>query len=146
MGVLPHFAGTAVMKIAPFAFFAAAFDFRQFPRIESAKRANIPILVFTLGLASSAALWAIGVIGFGAYETNKKPQQEQISLSPVIEAYGPNRVYRTCRGLFYDGKLDAKEFMLLCQKDAQKERERKDAELSTPAKPQTLPWAADASR
>src|SRR5262245_16521705 len=114
------------MKIAPFAFFSAAFDFRQFPRIESAKRAKIPILVFTLlGVASGAALWAIGVIGFGAYETNKKPQQEQISLSPVIEAYGRNKVYRTCRGLFYDGKLDAKEFMLLCQKDAQKEREGK---------------------
>jgi hypothetical protein len=101
------------------------------------------ILAFTLlGVVTSAALWIIGVIGFAAYETNRKPHQNQISL-PVMEAYGANKVYRSCRGLFYDGKLDAKEFMLFCMKDAQKEREGKEAS----AKPLNAPaLRADASR
>ena len=113
------------------------------------------ILEFALlGVVVSAAT---GAIGFAAYEI-RKPHQEQTSRSVKLEVQGANKVYRSCRGLFDDGKLDAKEFMFLCIKDAQKERERKEAELtnlrSTPAKPQAsakspmlvTPRTADASR
>src|SRR5262245_24150863 len=109
--------------------------------------------ILALTLLGVAASTAIGVIGLTAYETMK-----QTSPSTKIEISGANKVYRSCRGLFDDGKLDAKEFMFLCIKDAQKERERKEAELtnlrSTPAKPQAstksptpvTPRTADASR
>ena len=110
------------------------------------------ILEFALlGVVVSAAT---GAIGFAAYEI-RKPHQEQTSRSVKLEVQGANKVYRSCRGLFDDGKLDAKEFMFLCMKDAaQKERERKEAELadlrSAPAKPpasaKSPPRSADASR
>ena len=98
------------------------------------------LTVTLLGVVASAA---IGVIGFEAYET-RKPHQEQTSPSIKMEVYGANKVYRTCQGIFYDGKLDAGEFMLLCMRDARKERERQEARLATtPAK---SPRTADASR
>src|SRR5262245_46410445 len=108
------------------------------------------ILAFTLlgGVVASTA----GIVGFAAYEI-RKPHQEQTSPSVKMDVHGANKVYRSCRGLFDDGKLDTKEFIFPCIKDAEKERERKEAELadlrSAPAKPpasaKSPPRSADAS-